>query len=289
MTEEPQKRASPIALLREHRLSPKKALGQNFLLDPNVCRRIADAAAAPGTVDAPIGSVLEVGPGLGALTIPLIERATHVIAIERDRDLVPILSAELAPEIDKGRLTLIEGDALSFDWTELLERGPAPRAIAGNLPYLLTGRFLERAIELATTIVRATFMVQLEVAERLLAKPGSKEYGALTVFVCAAFDVQKLLVARAGSFHPRPEVDSAVVVLTPKSTRVTETPTFRELVKGAFGMRRKTLRNAWKSTSFEPGLVDAAAEACGIDLGRRGETLGVDDFARVASWLDERR
>ncbi|NUP13663.1 MAG: ribosomal RNA small subunit methyltransferase A [Polyangiaceae bacterium] len=265
-----------MALLREHGLSPKKAFGQNFLLDPNICRKIAEAACPSG------GTVVEIGPGLGALTAPLVDRATHVVAVERDRDLAPIVGRIFASDIAAGRFEIIEGDALAFDWAELLARGPEPRALAGNLPYLLTGRLLERATEIADRLARAVFMVQLEVAERLVASAGSKEYGGLTVFVRAAFRVDRLLVVKKGAFHPRPDVDSAVVVLTPRTDRIEETDVFRELVKAAFGMRRKTLRNAWKAAALAFDRVEAAAEASGIDLGRRGETLEVEDFARVA-------
>ena len=270
---------SAIALLREHGLSPKKAFGQNFLMDASACRRIAEAACPAR------GTVLEIGPGLGALTAPLLERADTVLVIERDRDLVPVLARVFAREIEAGRLTVVEGDAMGADWASLLARGPRPRALAGNLPYLLTGAFLERAVELAPAIDRAVFMVQLEVAERLLSRPGTKEYGALTVFVRAAFEVERALVVKRGSFHPRPEVDSAVVALTPRVPRIEETPAFRQLVKAAFGQRRKTLRNAWRATSLDFERVEASAAAAGIDLGRRGETLAPEDFERVAAGL----
>jgi 16S rRNA (adenine1518-N6/adenine1519-N6)-dimethyltransferase len=270
-----------IALLREHGLSPKKALGQNFLLDPNLCRKIAEAACPSG------GTVLEIGPGLGALTAPLLDRADRVVVVERDRELAPLLGRTLADDVGSGKLRIVEGDALDTDWLALLAEGPPPRAVAGNLPYLVTGRLLERSIALAGEIARAVFMVQLEVAERLLADPGSKEYGALTVFVRAAFDVARLVIVRRGAFHPRPDVDSAVVVLTPRARKIDETDAFRSLVKAAFNMRRKTLRNAWKATSFPFERVERAAAEAGIDLARRGETLAPEDFERVAKGLSD--
>lgn len=272
---------SPIAILRERGLSPKKAFGQNFLLDANVCRRIAEAATAPEG-----GTVLEIGPGLGALTRALLERASRVIAIDRDPDMIAFLAEDLAQPIEAGQLSLQTADGLAVDWRALVTSGPAPHVVAGNLPYLVTGRFLELATEHAAVIDRAIFMVQLEVAERMLAAPSTKAYGALTVFVRAQFDVARLLIARAGAFHPRPEVDSAVVVLTPRKDRVEESDTFRALVKGAFGMRRKTLRNAWKGVLDKtPEAIEMAATAAGIDLQRRGETLSVEEFARVASLI----
>ena len=259
---------------------PRKRFGQNFLVDAQIVADIV-GAVAPQRGDC----VVEIGPGLGALTEPLLEIAARVIAIERDRDLVSALQDQPWVAGAGDRLQLLEGDALAFDWPELLASGPEPRSLVGNLPYLLTGRFLERAMEVAGHITRATFMVQLEVAERLLSSPGSKTYGALTVFARAQFAIERLLIARAGAFHPRPEVDSAVIVLTPLAERQPETEPFRSLVRAAFGTRRKTLRNAWKGIG---GDVEAAAGVAGIDLGRRGETLSVAEFAAVARALGAR-
>jgi len=270
---------SAVALLRSLGLTAKKHFGQNFLLDRELCKRIAAAAVPPG------GTVLEIGPGLGALTEPLLELAGRVIAVERDRDLVSALRQQPWLSQAGARVQLLEGDALSFDWRELLATGPEPRSLVGNLPYLLTGRFLERAMQIADAVTRAVFMVQLEVAERLMASPGSKIYGALTVFARAQFTIERLLVVRAGAFHPRPEVDSAVIVLSPLAVRQPETELFRALVRGAFGTRRKTLRNAWKGMA---GDVEASATAAGIDLGRRGETLSVAEFAAMARELAAR-
>jgi 16S rRNA (adenine1518-N6/adenine1519-N6)-dimethyltransferase len=267
-------------LLRAHGLHPKKKLGQNFLMNPHTAGVIAEAATTPEG-----GVVLEIGPGLGALTRPLVARAARVVAIERDRDLVPLLQAELAEPIAAGRLEIIEGDAARVDWAAPLAAGPAPRVVAGNLPYSITGLLIERVTHLSAHIDRAVFMVQSEVADRLAAPAGSPAYGALSVFVQAAFDVRRLLTVRAGSFYPRPEVESAVVVLTPRRpARVEETDAFRAAVKAAFATRRKTLRNAWRGLYgwSKDELEQRAAEAA-ISLDARGETLSVDDFARIAA------
>jgi 16S rRNA (adenine1518-N6/adenine1519-N6)-dimethyltransferase len=265
--------------LRERGLSPKKRFGQNFLVDVHAQRTIAEAATTPAG-----GTVLEIGAGMGALTRPLLERAARVVAIERDRDLVPLLTNDFAEPLSQGRMRLVEGDALGLDWAELLQDGPRPHIIAGNLPYLLTGPLLERATTLADRVDRVVFMVQAEVADRLVARPSTKEYGALTVFVQAAFDVRRVITVRAGAFYPRPDVDSAVVALdSAKPRRAEETDAFREAVRAAFGMRRKTLRNAWKSLyGWSKEELEARARHAGISLDARGETLSVDDFARFA-------
>src|SRR5262249_20140050 len=153
----------------------------NFLTDANISKRIAELAAARG------GTVVEIGAGLGALTEPLLEHAAHVVAIERDRDLCPILRDVFGAAISEGKLDVVEADAKTADFARLFERGPAPRVLTGNLPYQLTGPLLERTTALAGDLDRAVFMVQAEVADRLVAAPATDAYGALTVFVSAAF------------------------------------------------------------------------------------------------------
>jgi 16S rRNA (adenine1518-N6/adenine1519-N6)-dimethyltransferase len=269
-------------VLARHGLKPKRGFGQNFLLDRRLAARIAEQAAPEGAL------VVEIGAGLGALTRPLLERARTVVAIERDRDLVPILRRELEGAVASGRLIVVETDAKRFDYADAFAAVAPPRALAGNLPYHLTGPLLERVAALSGTIERAAVLVQLEVAERLAARPGTSAYGALTVFVQAAFSVSKAFVVRRGAFYPAPEVDSALVVLEPHEKRITdETPTFRALVKAAFGQRRKTLRNAWGKIDAATS-IEAAARRAAIDLAARGETLAVADFARMAVELGER-
>jgi len=259
------KTRDPRAVLREAGLVPKRSFGQSFLVAPDVARRIAEAAVP----DVEVGSatVVEIGAGTGALTCQLAERAKHVVAIERDRDLVPILRASLPENVE-----VVEADAKAHDYGRGI-------VLAGNLPYQLTGPLLERAVA-SEGLVRAVFMVQDEVADRLLARPGTKQYGALTVFVRAAFDVGRLLRVGAASFYPRPEVTSAVVVLTPRRDRIEETERFRALVHAAFAKRRKTLRNAWRGLGPDD-VIEEAARRAGISLDARGETLSVEQFAAM--------
>lgn len=269
----------PRALLRKHGLSPKKSFGQNFLLNQGVLARIAEACVPDAERE--VTSVVEIGAGTGALTTALLARAKVVVAIERDRDLLPLLGEALGASVDSGRLRLVEASATHTDLETLLDALPAPRALCGNLPYQITGQLIQLAVGLAPRIARAVFMVQDEVADRLVSGPGTKDYGALSVFTQARFDVRRVVRVSPGSFHPPPKVTSAVVALTPTAVpRAVEDDTFRRVVKLAFAMRSKTLRNAW--ASLGPETVSIASASTGIDLGRRGETLTVCDFARFA-------
>ena len=272
-------------LLRESGLTPKKSFGQNFLVDAHAVRSIARAAVPDGEVGRAI--VVELGAGLGALTSELAARARYVVAVERDRDLVPVLANTFAESIEKGTLAVQEADAKTVDLASIFEMAAAgeSRVLCGNLPYQITGALIERAVQSASFVDRAVFMVQREVADRLLAAPSTKEYGALTVFTRAAFDIRRVLAVGRGAFYPSPDVTSAVVEFVPcRPPRAAETDTFRALVKGAFGARRKTLRNAWSGLGAE--RVAQASASAGIDLGLRGETLDVVDFARMARALD---
>lgn len=272
---------SPKALLDQYGLRPKHSFGQNFLCEARHAEHIAELAAPLGAE-----TVLELGAGLGALTEKLLARGARVVAVERDRDLIPILADVLRAPVDAGTLRIVEADAKSADWA-LLFGDAKRRVVAGNLPYQITGPLLRKTVELASGIERAVFLVQREVAERLAAAPGRSDYGALSVFVQARFQVRRALTIRPGSFYPAPRVDSAVVVLEPHAEAVAEeTPVFRSLVKLAFSSRRKTLRNAWRSLAPMETL-SRVAETAGVSLDARGETLGVVAYARVARVLSE--
>lgn len=266
----------PRTVLARHGLKPKHSFGQNFLVASAIVEKIAALCVPNGQ-----GRVVEIGAGLGTLTSALLRRGAHVVAIERDRELLPILREELEGDLSRGALELLEADAASVDLDRLLG-DEGERVVAGNLPYQITGRLLEMTIPVAPKIARAVFMVQKEVADRLAAAPASDAYGQLSVFVQASFAVERALIVRAGCFHPAPRVDSAVVVLRPLPTpRAVETDAFRAVVHAAFGARRKTLRNALAALTQDPSKR-AAVEAVGIDLGRRGETLSVEEFAALA-------
>jgi 16S rRNA (adenine1518-N6/adenine1519-N6)-dimethyltransferase len=276
----------PRAVLRAASLRPKKSFGQNFLVENAVARAIAEACVPDAEVSR--ARVVELGAGTGALTAMLLPRAKHLVAVERDRDLVPILSQEFEDARARSMLEIVEADAQSIDLSRLLGEADAqsPRVLTGNLPYQITGRLLQLATTQSRFVDRVVFMVQREVADRLLASPSSKDYGALTVFVRAAFDVERVMNVSPGCFFPPPDVTSAVVRMTAlRPARAEETPAFRALVRGAFESRRKTLRNAWRNVAAAENVA-RAAEAAGVSLDARGETLDVAAFARVAAALE---
>lgn len=268
----------PIALLRQFGLRPKRTLGQNFLADAGLCAKIARTVApSAGT------NVLEIGAGTGALTAPLLELGARVVAVETDRDLSRVLREAFAGPIQSGQLSVLEADARELDLDAALGGLAAPRAIAGNLPYHLSGLLLRRAVEVSVPIDRSVFLLQLEVVDRLCAAPASEAYGALSVFAQAVTEPARAFVVKRGAFFPQPNVDSAVVVLTPRERPVALTPVFSGLVRAAFEKRRKTLRNAWRGVlGLEPAALEACAARAGIDLTKRGEVLAVADFERMA-------
>ncbi len=273
----------PRTVLREAGLRPKKSFGQNFLVSESIARAVARACVPDDEIGR--ARVVEIGAGTGALTLLLAERASTVTAIERDRDLVPVLERAL----EGTRVRVVEEDAQTVDLLALLGDADArsPRVLCGNLPYAITGPLLRRAVEGASGLERVVFMVQDEVAQRLTASPGTKQWGGLTVFVRAAFDARRLLRAAPGAFHPPPGVTSAVVQLLPANPpRARETERFRTLVRRAFEARRKTLRNAWAGLAGDAAALQRAAERAGVSLDARGETLDVEAFAQMADELD---
>ncbi len=273
---------SPKQLLSEWNLRAKHHFGQNFISNLELSEKIAERALKGDS-----GTVVEIGAGLGALTTSLLSRASRVVAIERDRDLVPFLLKKFEEQVNDARLVVLEEDAKSTDYIRHFGNGPTPYVLVGNLPYQITGPLLRKAVELASVIARAVLMVQLEVADRLVAKPDSRSYGALSVFVQACFSVERVSVVKRGAFYPQPKVDSAIVELTPLQPFISEESSlFREIVQLAFRYRRKILRNAWSGlTLASSSELQSAAARSGIDLDVRGETLSVHDFARLAREL----
>ncbi len=273
MSDAEAKPPDPRDLLRKYDLHPKRAFSQNFLVQSSAVAQIADAVAELGR------EVVELGPGLGSLTHALLVRGCRVAAVELDRDMVHVLSREYA---DEDRLQLIEADAAKFDLRSHAAATGCKLVVAGNLPYQATGAIMRRVVDDREALVGAVLMVQKEVRDRLVAEPGHKEYGALTVFVRAVFGVETVCRLRPGSFYPAPKVESTVIRLLPRQTPlVEENEAFRAVVRAAFQTRRKTLRNALQNLG-DPDRVARALRFAEIDPSRRGETLSITEFARLA-------
>jgi 16S rRNA (adenine1518-N6/adenine1519-N6)-dimethyltransferase len=253
--------------MSEDRYRHKKQFGQHFLQDRQYLDRIV-AAIRPQAAD----RMVEIGPGQGALTRPLLETLDHLHVVEIDRDLIAYLRQAFPSE----RLTVHECDALKFDFASL----GRPLRVVGNLPYNISSPLLFHLSECAEAISDMHFMLQKEVVDRMAAEPDTPDYGRLSVMLQARFRVMKLFNVPPGAFNPPPKVDSAVVRLIPlpaDALPYRDGRRFAEVVARAFGQRRKTLRNTLK------GLIDPAVfDALGIDPQRRGETLSVAEFAALA-------
>jgi len=250
----------------------KKHLGQHFLHERGVIAKIVQAVnPQPGD------RLVEIGPGQGAITFPLLDKHGELTVIEFDRDLIfPLTEAARA----HGTLEVIHRDVLTVDFTALA-RGGAPLRLVGNLPYNLSSPILFHALDHATAIRDMHFMLQKEVVDRMAAAPGSKVYGRLSVMLQAYCAVTPLFTVPPGAFRPPPKVDSAVVRLiphTPDSIGIADPNRFTEVVRAAFGQRRKTLRNALS------GVADSAMiEAAGLRPDARAEQIEVAGFIRLAN------
>lgn len=265
----------------------KKALGQNFLVDGNVIDNIIKAAHVGAEEN-----VLEVGPGRGALTALLSERAAQVVAVEWDRDLVPHLREGIG---SLETVEVVHGDILRVDLPGLLTPIRQGRwKVVANLPYNISSQVLFKFIENRPLFSEFILMLQKEVGERLLAAPSTKEYGVLTVLCRLVFDIEKVFLVKPSSFRPIPKVDSIVLrfrVLPANRLDVGDEKLFRLIVKASFSQRRKTLWNCLKSVDIlsVPGLLDQIFAQSGIDKGRRGETLSLQEFASLTNTVVQLR
>jgi len=258
----------------------RKSLGQHFLTDRRILGRIADALHLEGDE-----TVLEIGPGRGALTDLLADRAGRLIAIEYDRALAAMLRERYAR---RSNVLVAEADVLEVSLGEL---AAGPYVLVGNVPYYITTPILFHAL-VPPRADRAVYLVQREVAQRLSAKPGSKEYGALTVNVAAVARAETLFGVPAGAFAPPPKVESAVVRITPLAKPLVSTEEerpFRTLVQGAFGMRRKQMRRVVRSLyALDAEQADALLAAAGIEPADRPEVLSVEQFVALLRGVRQR-
>lgn len=254
----------------------RKRFGQNFLHDPAVIGRILRAIAPrPGE------PLVEIGPGLGALTVPLLAQAGALTVIEIDRDVIPRLREACG---DAPGLTVIQADALEVDFAALRAPQGERLRLIGNLPYNISTPLLFHVLDAASHIRDMHFMLQKEVVRRMCAAPDTEDYGRLTVTLAARAEAAELFTVGPGAFRPAPQVDSAIVRLTPRPPPfpIRDLARFDRIVRLAFGQRRKTLANALRGT-----VSPAQFAAAGVDPRARGETLSAEAFARLANQADD--
>jgi len=238
----------------------RKRFGQNFLIDSQIIERIV-ATIAPRAKD----NLIEIGPGKGALTLPLLENLNAMKVIEIDRDLIALLESQ-----NHKKLTVIEADALIFDFGQLEEKA----RIVGNLPYNISSPLLFHLLEHRSNVIDMTFMLQKEVVDRIVAPHGSKTYGRLSVMLQAFFEVELMFSVPKESFDPQPKIESAIIYFKPRTdAALSESTLLQKVVKAAFSQRRKTLRNCLKSILTQ--------EQTDIDLSQRAEMLSVDEFINL--------
>ena len=270
--------ATVHALLDAHGLHPKRSLGQNFLVDPNTARRVVALADLPAAAP-----VLEIGPGLGSLTLALLDAGHDVVALELDDRLAAVLRTVVAGAGAERRVRVEHGDAMTADLAALLTPAPSPRACVSNLPYNVAVPVVVRLLEEADAVERILVMVQREVGERLAAGPGDAQYGAVSVKVAYFAEAQVVGLVPPTVFVPKPKVDSALVRLRRRAAPPVSVPSadgLFALVRAGFAQRRKMLRR-----SLVPLLGDATPavlDAAGVAPTARAEALGLDDWAAVA-------
>ena len=270
-------------ILGKHNFKFKKRFGQNFITDPGILNKIVSS----GEINSE-DIVVEIGPGAGTLTKAIAQEAKLVIAIEIDKDLIPILADNL---LDFNNIRVIEGDALKINLDQLVEEitgEQKPYKIVANLPYYITSPLVMHFLESEFNIQRIVIMVQKEVAQRFTGEPGTKDYGALTVSLNYYSKPKIAFFVSRNVFTPKPDVDSAVVDLEIRKEppyQVNNINILRKLIKAAFNQRRKTLTNALKVLNIEKAIIAQILEDTKIDPKRRGETLTLEEFVKVANKL----
>ncbi|MFQ5901370.1 MAG: 16S rRNA (adenine(1518)-N(6)/adenine(1519)-N(6))-dimethyltransferase RsmA [Thermodesulfobacteriota bacterium] len=269
-------------ILKSYRLFPIKWRGQNFLDDPHAVAQIIEVSNLM-----PDDIVVEIGPGLGALTLSLAERVSKVIAIETDRNLTALLKKHIIREHPEytDKIEVINDDALRFSYIELHKRFDKKLKLVANLPYNISTPILFKLLEERGVFTELTLMLQQEVAERITAPPGIKAYGILSVMVQLFADVSIEFNIPPSSFYPRPKVSSSIVrfkLLKRPRVAIDDLDLFRAIVKAAFGKRRKTLKNALRDIAvpddLSPETLMNSLQRAGIDPMRRGETLSLEEF-----------
>lgn len=269
--------------LKKEKFRFKKQFGQNFISDDHLLAKIVEAAEIT-----PEDVVIEIGPGAATLTAALAEKAAQVIAIEIDKDLFPIIERRMA---GYSNFELVAGDAMKVDFDALAAKYGAKRyKVVANLPYYITTPIVMRFLEEGFRVSELVIMVQQEVADRFLANPGTKAYGAITAAINYYGSVSRAFNVPRTMFTPRPEVDSSIVKIKcyeNKPFEADDEKLLRRVIKAAFGQRRKTLNNALKALNLPKDELDKALQRAGIDAARRGETLSVEEFVRLSNAISK--
>jgi len=279
---------SPRILLAAHNIRPKKQMGQNFIVDPAFTEKIVKRAEI-----LPEDIILEIGAGLGALTIPLARKAQKVFAVEKDRQIIPILNMEILVS-GLTNISIIEKDILSVDVKALVEDMGGKIVVMGNLPYNISSQILVQLVRSREGISRAVLMFQKELAQRITAETGCKDYGRLTVMLRYCSDIKKLTNVKASLFFPKPKVDSQILELKFKKEiehKASDEQFLFKVIKSGFGNRRKTLKNALSASdlNIDPNTATMVLEKSGIDPIRRAETLTVEEFVKLSNTLIEHK
>ncbi len=268
-------------LVKKYNFKFSKSLGQNFLVDDSVPRDIVLGAEVDEN-----DLVIEIGPGVGTLTAQLLNKAKKVVAIELDSDLIPILTEEMG---SNPKFTLIHNDALKVDFNEIIGEEKSVKLVA-NLPYYVTTPIIVKLLKENYNFKSLTIMIQKEVAERMNAEPGNKDYGALSLLVQYYCNTSIVRKVPPQCFIPRPKVDSIVIRLDrlqePK-VKVENEKLFFDIIRSSFNMRRKTLWNGVKNVGLSKESLELAFEEAGVDPKRRGETLTIEEFAMLSDKINK--
>ena len=268
-------------LVKKYNFKFSKSLGQNFLVDDSVPKDIVLGAEVDEN-----DLVIEIGPGVGTLTAQLLNKAKKVVAIELDNDLIPILTEEMG---SNPKFTLIHNDALKVNFNEIIGEEKSVKLVA-NLPYYVTTPIIVKLLKEKYNFKSLTIMIQKEVAERMDAEPGNKDYGSLSLLVQYYCNTKIIRKVPPQCFIPRPQVDSLVIRLDrldePK-VKVENEKLFFEIIRSSFNMRRKTLWNGVKNIGLSKEKLELAFEEAGIDPKRRGETLTIEEFAVLSDKINK--
>lgn len=277
---------SPRVLLNAYNIRAKKNLGQNFLCDPSTARMIINR----GNIT-PEDVVLEIGAGLGALTLPASHISKKIFAVEKDRQIIDLLKTQLLAN-DLSNVVLMDNNILDVDINALADEAKSKIIVIGNLPYNISSQILVKLIESRRHVSRAILMFQKELAQRITASPGCKDYSRLSVMLQYCGEIESIATVKADLFFPKPKVDSQVLKIKFKDKL--DLPAgdelfFFEVIKAAFGKRRKTLKNALSNSMLHINAETAldALKCSGVDFHRRAETLSVSEFVNLSNCLNE--